>query len=496
MDTRADQFFQPIYINDYSNGKNHTIDPSLYPWLRIIDLNKIAKDDQYFPELQDRLFCVIVPELGSYTIMESEQLVLFSDVLSQRINLTQLNKKNTDLLVKWRKIGLFHPDGLSIAGYPPQTIADIRDISNFQVYLEVTNRCELKCRYCYKGESEDTSLPLSVIEKILDEHPKGDAYITLSGGEFFLHPNWKDILNKCNQAGINFTIQTNGIAIDDSIIQLLASLDSVFWNIEISLDSLQQPTLNVLRPGTNIKSILEKIKQFEIYGLSRRILIHAVLTSYNFAEIKEMVEFAVDHNLGGIRFSRLYRKGFGLDCNDIRLHHKVFDAYYEQEYSFFEQYSRYMYLDFIALSNRSCVPVSSDKPGVPFASCRMFFRKIGVASTGKVYFCKDAIGDPYFELGDLSTDSLSDCVNSSRRKEITLRGFAQVSEEHRCKFCLWKNMCTGCIVMNINTGLDCFKLCDDWIELCEYKWSAYLRDIVRNYYKNSRFIETHCQKPN
>lgn len=61
--------------------------------------------------------------------------------------------------------------------------------------LFVTNRLNSKCKTCFIGKQKPkVDLSVKTIKKILDYPPPRRRNFTLQGGEFFLHPKYKEIL--------------------------------------------------------------------------------------------------------------------------------------------------------------------------------------------------------------------------------------------------------------------------------------------------------------
>lgn len=76
--------------------------------------------------------------------------------------------------------------------------------------LFVTNRCNSKCKTCYIWKQKPkVDLPVEIIKKILDDPTTKRCEFTLSGGEFFLHPNYEEILDLFENR--KFNVFSNGL---------------------------------------------------------------------------------------------------------------------------------------------------------------------------------------------------------------------------------------------------------------------------------------------
>src|SRR3989337_2358598 len=67
------------------------------------------------------------------------------------------------------------------------------------VHLELTRRCNLRCKHCYlpisKHPGDAPELAFSSVKQIIDElHSAGCLFISLTGGEVFTRPDITSIL--------------------------------------------------------------------------------------------------------------------------------------------------------------------------------------------------------------------------------------------------------------------------------------------------------------
>lgn len=82
------------------------------------------------------------------------------------------------------------------------------------VTIEVTYKCNEKCKHCYVDNKGKTELSLVEIKKILDELAELDAFsLVFTGGEFFLRDDAFEILEYAYAKHFVFEIFTNGTLI-------------------------------------------------------------------------------------------------------------------------------------------------------------------------------------------------------------------------------------------------------------------------------------------
>ncbi|BFL47706.1 radical SAM protein [Lactonifactor longoviformis] len=126
----------------------------------------------------------------------------------------------------------------------------------YQLILETTQRCNLRCRYCYYGDyykstrnHSSDSMKFSTARKVLDDYmthyrtirnknPFRKANISFQGGEPLINYGLlKETVNYCSQiygdCEVNYTVTTNGVLLYDDILDYLTDHN---FGIIVSLD--------------------------------------------------------------------------------------------------------------------------------------------------------------------------------------------------------------------------------------------------------------------
>jgi MoaA/NifB/PqqE/SkfB family radical SAM enzyme len=143
------------------------------------------------------------------------------------------------------------------------------------VYLAVTNRCNLACYYCYgeyanrKNWKEFTTLELLTL--IDDLARQGTRLLQLQGGEPLLRDDIGTLIDRVRYNGIICDMITNGILVKEKF-EAVKKLDSIC----ISLDGQRQINDRNRGKGTFSK-IMEAIELCSSNGIPTRI--NAVLTN-------------------------------------------------------------------------------------------------------------------------------------------------------------------------------------------------------------------------
>ncbi|MFC2159146.1 GTP 3',8-cyclase MoaA [Actinomycetota bacterium] len=172
--------------------------------------------------------------------------------------------------------------------------------------LSVTDRCNLRCKYCMPGEGirlarrEEllTYEEILKVVKILGE--QGIRKLRLTGGEPLLRD---DILELVSGLSIlkdieDISITTNGILLEKYLEQLYRSGIS---SINISLDSLDESNYRHITRGGDIKKVINSVNKAVDIGI-KRVKVNVVQSSVLKTEdIEGFIKWSVEKPLD-IRF--------------------------------------------------------------------------------------------------------------------------------------------------------------------------------------------------
>ncbi len=102
--------------------------------------------------------------------------------------------------------------------------------------LQITERCNLRCRHCYIKENRPIELTLKDIEKVLKEFEMLQGLrVLISGGEPLLHSEFEKFNEILPEFFLRKVLFTNGILLNREILKKL-NVDE----IQISIDGLQR----------------------------------------------------------------------------------------------------------------------------------------------------------------------------------------------------------------------------------------------------------------
>ena len=170
-----------------------------------------------------------------------------------------------------------------------------------RILLGLDEFCDVKCIFCRSENHKVTSLiPKEKEDKlveILTPWLENAKYVkTNAVGEVFASKISRDLIKNIADKfpNVKFEIITNGIQCTKENIEKLNLTDRISM-LTVSLHAMQESTYNKIVRGGNYKKTIENIKYLSSLkkaGKIERFEIHFTVTSINYKEIKDIINFA------------------------------------------------------------------------------------------------------------------------------------------------------------------------------------------------------------
>ena len=163
--------------------------------------------------------------------------------------------------------------------------------------LSVTDRCNLRCRYCMPEDNyvwlpRDSILSFEELSRLTQIFASlGVRKVRLTGGEPLLRHDLPGLVSLLRQVqGLDdLALTTNGVLLAGAAVALKqAGLDRV----TVSLDTLQPERLAAFARSTRHDDILRGIRAAALAGLGPVKLNTVVVRDFNHDEITDLLEFA------------------------------------------------------------------------------------------------------------------------------------------------------------------------------------------------------------
>jgi len=150
--------------------------------------------------------------------------------------------------------------------------------------VELTNKCNFNCVYCYVERDKIDHLKKPLIKQILrfceENHVKN---ITLTGGEPLLYNNFDFLINLIENTNLNVTFFTNGSFLNSVLGKYDFSQISICLKRDCVSDELQALMCGIDRMPYEFFDLIESIKR-----KVKEITVHAALTSINYKALPEL----------------------------------------------------------------------------------------------------------------------------------------------------------------------------------------------------------------
>ncbi len=300
----------------------------------------------------------------------------------------------------------------------------------------VTNRCNMRCIYCYRsaGEAVNNELTTEELLNLIDQ--SGEMGIVrgfITGGEPFLHPDIITIINRLITNGIFPYISTNGVLVSPDIVSKLKDMGVKI--VQISLDAVS-PNVFEEMVGSNID---ERIVENAIALLVEAgiiVAVKAVITRLNVDEVEKLIDRCLE-----LGVNRLSTEGFGLSFGgrgneDLIIEEKkvkLLEALIEEKR---EEYRGRIYLEGF---NRASIWDDFDD----IITCGGMVSAFVLQPNGDIVLCENLGNVPELVFGNIREEKLSDIWASD--KVLAFLNPDESIVDPLCRNCTYFRDCrTGC----------------------------------------------------
>jgi len=324
------------------------------------------------------------------------------------------------------------------------------------VHLSMTNKCNLRCIYCYADGLYDSGNELTLKEylNLIDSVNKisSKVDIVLTGGEPLLSPYSLDVAKYAKKKGNNIHLLTNGLLINSqNVKQIVESFDL----IKISVDG-STPEINDFHRGAGtFDKVMRSIEL--LINNNAPLRISMTVTKKNINDIEAMAK-----KFGSLlSFAPLFKAGRAGKINNLDITGK---EYYD------------------ALSSAANTdPLSYLRTSLELAKNQRIFKcaigdaEISISNAGDVYPCH-LLHLPQFLAGNIRQKSLETIYNESpilkSCRDLTVLNIKG------CKTCDVRFICGGACRARAFYEKNKINVSDDF---CEYEKLAFINGLFELY---------------
>lgn len=381
-----------------------------------------AEDILVFPKEIEMIPCedktlVLSVDTGNWIVLSNDnQRRYFKQLVDGKIigevyEMALEENNPSDLL---RLLSFIYAREFALVGQAPQST-----VINASKYLNIylTNACNLHCVHCFMnaGTKLANELTLEKWKEVLsDFQQSGGEFVTFTGGEPTMYPQFESVVIHAHQIGLKVTVLSNGLLwTQDRIQRMKLYLDE----IQFSIDGVTEQDNAKVRGRNHFQKVVDTVCAFAEIGVKTSVA--TTFTWENLSTADEYKRFvdSIRNKVGDKVFFKLTKKmlpGRGRNFSEEENR-----KYYDQ----IDAIERYVdptagYANFI----------EGHEPNVKIRNCG--FGGLSIASNGNVYFCNRVYEVDCY--GNVNRDPLKDILLQGKHV-LESTAVENISNCHDCK---------------------------------------------------------------
>ncbi|NPV63163.1 MAG: SynChlorMet cassette radical SAM/SPASM protein ScmE [Methanotrichaceae archaeon] len=327
--------------------------------------------------------------------------------------------------------------------------------------LEITGKCNLRCRYCSHFDSPgDVGIDLPAEEwlKFFEELNRCAVIrVCFSGGEPFCREDLRELIEGAVRNRMRYRILTNGTLISEEIAEFLASTKRC-ESIQVSIDGSSEEINDSFRGRGTFKKAMRGIEFLKSYGLP--VTVRVTIHKKNLEDLENIAKLLLD-DLQLPSFSTNSASYMGLcrtNPEEIQLTAKEQTRAMETLLILDKKYKdRIMAMAgplaeakiWSEMEESRCMNLPSKNYGGHLTGCGCVRRELAVRSDGIIVPCTIL---SHIELGRINRDDLRTIWrHHPALRSLRDRTNISLQDYEFCKGCAYIEYCTGsCPAMAYN----------------------------------------------
>jgi SynChlorMet cassette radical SAM/SPASM protein ScmE len=321
------------------------------------------------------------------------------------------------------------------------------------VDLDITNQCNLRCRYCYhfSGAGDvDQDLPKEEWFRFFEELNRCAVMtVTLAGGEPFLRKDLKDLIESIVANRMRFNILSNGTLITDDMAEFLFSTGRCN-GVQVSIDGSKPEPHDAFRGNGNFDRAIEGIRCLKKHRVP--VQVRVTIHRQNVSDLEAIAELLLeeiglpDFSTNAASYMGLCRQNVdqvGLSVEDrtlametlLKLNQKYDDRISAQAGPLAEALM-WTEMERARKNGAGSIPM-----GGSLTACGCVMDKIAVRADGTIVPCTML---SHMELGRINRDDLKEIwQNHPEMKKMRQRRNISLNDFEFCNGCRYIDYCTG-----------------------------------------------------
>lgn len=388
-----------------------------------IDFYEVCKSEKMLIKVNEDIKKLLLLIDGKMNI--SDIVNIFNPPLNERENITKLVYETLLKLEEEKIVRLVEESTISFSIKE----TEISFLLPKVVTLELTNKCNLACRYCFQNSSPSEKgflkNPFSLLSFLKD---LGTECIELSGGEPTLHPDFSKIINYIVNNFETYSLITNGTLLNDEILGILSSGKGA---IQICIDSSSEDGLIKIAGTAGILSrLIDGVKKCVSYRIPVRVGM-VLDDAENINDIENVLILAKELGAHSFVVNPAMNIGRGRNLNS-------FTDDQIKEFTLKHNELILRYPDFYGLETVSWDTLEKS------INCGAGSTKVTVSWDGRIKLCS------LQEVGWLKFGNIYDIKNDELQKKIKTVFSIPTPTKEICSGCINTYYCMKCTVRPLN----------------------------------------------
>lgn len=313
------------------------------------------------------------------------------------------------------------------------------DFKNNTITIELTNICNLKCVYCYCScLTNGMYINFDKLKEFLYKAKEfGIYWISFTGGECTLHPNFEEIINLASELFLSVQILTNAYQLPTFLLEQRKKYHNL--RIQISLDSIDPKSHDMNRGITGaFDKAYANINKLTHYGYP--IAISTVIMYQQQNEMEKIVINFLNNNALYIVFG--YAEPLGRWTN---FDYDDFKIYMEKKKELIHKYPTKV---------KGSTQQEDEQTQVKYSTniCPSFKNMLVIKPDGNLKPCP--IFQETYELGNIFTEKNIENLIANYVISINKIHDEYIAKiDNQCQKCDLKNLCSHCFVKKLNCNM-------------------------------------------
>jgi SynChlorMet cassette radical SAM/SPASM protein ScmE len=321
------------------------------------------------------------------------------------------------------------------------------------VDIDLTARCNLRCRYCYFFDNPDVpyeDLPTEEWLQFFDELGRCTVMdVVLAGGEPFARRDLPELLGGIVRNRMSFSLLSNGTLVDDEIAAFLASTGHCKY-VQVSIDGSGPETHDACRGKGAFEAAVRGLHTLQRHGV--KVMVRVTIHRHNVHDLEATAHLLLEElGLGSFGTNAAgYLGSCRVHADDVMLTTEERQVAMEALLRLAETYPGRIQASAGPLSEgrmwrrmeearaAGAPPFSN---GGHLTACGCHSTKIAVRADGTIVPCNML---PHIELGHINQDSLTEVWQQAPAlNELRRRHTIPLTEFEFCAGCEYIPYCTG-----------------------------------------------------